>query len=446
MRPQGEPRPANGTRLQLPLATTFCIPEPFDSLWTAGAASCAAVALVILLGAGLLCCADGDGLRPRGGGAGRNNKSLDALRVILVSYVILYHDRDKFGDLGVALLVGHWPMQFFTVLMGYVNFRVNARYDVISPGQAAAALVRRLGRLCPAYYAGLAWIFGLATVGHAATRPFSAYPLQALFLQSALPLKSCFPLDESWVGASYIHYGANLVGWFTSAAVICALCFPVLFNARPRGGASSVAAALAAVLALRSLSLLVLQRSLPPFGEGPDLYVFVPFRVLEFAAGMLFAQLGEEASPACRDWWAWGAVSDLTLLCAVVVVFLWVKVTGGVDIECGDFMLTGIFGLHALSSGLSQHKNLMGSIDTVLSHSQLSALAQYSYGAFILQTPMRCTLNLTPLGHTSLMPVLQLLCSWVVGAVATEILEGPCSRLVDRRLRRRCGGAKAAAS
>eukprot|EP00927_Polykrikos_kofoidii_P035071 TRINITY_DN29647_c0_g1_i1.p1 TRINITY_DN29647_c0_g1~~TRINITY_DN29647_c0_g1_i1.p1 ORF type:complete len:532 (+),score=45.60 TRINITY_DN29647_c0_g1_i1:179-1774(+) len=434
------PRPSDEL---LPQVTRSCIPEQFDSLSSAAAAALVAMIFVTMVCAFLAILG---GARPAsgggggaGGGAQRRSSGrgkidcLDSLRVLLVSYVILFHQCDAFGVIGRLIFVGHWPMQFFTVLMGFVTFRNYARCVSIDLPMAAAYVARRLGRLCPAYFLALVWCMGLAASGVITARPYLAYPAQALFLQSFLPLKVCGPVevDITWAGANYLQYGGNYVGWFTTVAVICAACFPILFNVRPRGGTKYVAMVLAAVLLLRSLPLISFQRVLPVFGHGLDFHVFMPFRLLEYIAGMLFAQLEEEAADTQRAWCGWGIVSDLCVWGIVTIVILIVTVFGQDGPSHGDFMLTGIFGLHALSCSFSRNLRQQGVIDIMLSSSRLSSFAQFSYGAFILQVPVRYSLALVPSLSPFIFPVAHLICCWIVGAVATVVLEGPCSRLVD---------------
>lgn len=418
----------------LPALVNWRLPELFGSLRAAGAAMASAMVVVTLFCYCLIRIADGPRRK-----AGRGQViSLDAMRVLFVTYIIVVHQKSLCGPLLQEILVGHWPMQFFTVLMGFVNFRAHSGYEQLSMAEASASLAQRLGRLCPIYFAALGWLFVLATLGRAADRPFLAWPLQALFAQSLLPLEVGGPGQPapSWPGANYIQYGGNYVGWFAALAIFCSAMFPVLYNRRPRGGLHMVVLALGFVLALRSLPLLF-AGDLPVLGQGPDLHVFALLRLLEYYAGILFAQLSDELPETAREWCGWSVVSDMSLVIVLVSVACWTHAIGVDGPPGGDYLLTGLFGLHAMASALSQKTKQQGSIDKLLAFSGLAHFAPYSYGAFVLQVPIRYSLPATLFwSHPQIMVAVHVVSTWAVGFVATLLLERPCARIVASSLAR----------
>ncbi|CAE8640721.1 unnamed protein product, partial [Polarella glacialis] len=177
--------------------------------------------------------------------------ALDGLRTVIVTYVILYHISGVIVPQQLAAVVstGHWGMQFFFVLMGFVNFRVNAKQDCISLGVACSSLAQRVCRLCLGYHIALLWMYAFAK------ECSMVWPLQALFLQSLLPVTVCCGTGEKMAaGDCSVWQRGNGVGWFTADAVVCAVCFPMLYNTRPRRGWHATAMVLLAVLDLRSFT------------------------------------------------------------------------------------------------------------------------------------------------------------------------------------------------
>lgn len=224
--------------------------------------------------------------------------------------------------------------------MGFVNFWVN-KQDRISLGAACTDLARRLDRLCPGYYLALLWLYAFGAYQY---DPL-AYQLQALFLQTLLPIRVC-----GLVYDSYAWHGANSDGWFVSAAVVCAVCFPMLYNARPRRGWQATAMVLLAVLTFCA-STRWMRSHIDLYMEGLNIYVWAPPRVLEFFAGMFFAQLADELPEHLKSWPGWPCISDLCLGMAFVVV---ATSDSAMPTLAEDWFLTPLFGLHALSCSLTE--------------------------------------------------------------------------------------------
>ncbi|CAE8617776.1 unnamed protein product [Polarella glacialis] len=293
----------------------------------------------------------------------------------------------------------------FFPIMGFGHYWVN-KQDRISLGAACSDLFQRLGRLCPGYYIALLWLY--AFIGAYECERL-AYPLQALFLQSLLPVQVCGICNGDIVSYTW-SLGGNGVGWFVSVAVVCAVCFPMLYNARPRRGNArprrgwhATAMVLLAVLTFRC-STRLMRSHIDPYLEGLDLYVWAPPRVLEYFVGMLFAQLADELPEHLKAWRGWGCISDLCLGVALVIVSASDPAVSGL---AEDWLLTPIFGLHALScsltkcslAGADKSGGLQrGYLDTLLSSHLLVDASQYSFGAYILQQPVWFSIRYILLG------------------------------------------------
>ncbi|CAE8599134.1 unnamed protein product [Polarella glacialis] len=325
-------------------------------------------------------------------------------------------------------------MHFFFLTMGFVSYWGNWQ-DRISLGAACSDLARRLGRLCPGYHLALLWLYALG----ANRQDPLAYPLQALFLQTLLPIKAC--------GLAYIWDGANGEGWFVSAAVVCAVYFPMLYNARPRRGWQATTMVLLAVLTLCASTRWLRSHS-GLYVEGLDVYVWAPPRVLEFSAGMLFAQLADELPEHLKSWPGWRYISDLCLGLAFVVV---AATDNWFSLLAEDWFLTPLFGLHALSCSLTEcslerpEKSgslQRGYLDTLLSSHLLVDAAQYSFGAYILQRPVRCSLTyllrcLSPETLPAASWIMNLAGCWIAGMALTKFVENPLARVITSQLNAR---------
>merc|ERR1719171_1988482 len=201
-------------------------------------------------------------------------------------------------------------MTLFFAISGFVICSVEERKQKsFTYASGARHIARRLVRLCPIYWIALWLMFYLAASGDVPQEPFVAWPIQAAFLQALFPLEIC---------GKKVQFSHLSPGWFTSALIISAFCFPVLFNVLPRGGWKKTLAVLVVVCAMRSLPTF-LHEYLP---SSPDLYAFAPLRLLEVVAGMLAARLCKQLPPECSCWWAWGLVMDMSVLMVLSIVYL----------------------------------------------------------------------------------------------------------------------------
>merc|ERR1719262_1668002 len=117
---------------------------------------------------------------------------LDGMRTLLVTYVILMHypKNIPFG-LGNMVVMG-WPMQFFFVLSGFILYYVNEdKYERFGFGSGAKLVTRRLVRLIPLYQVAIVVEYMTAVARGLNGRPFIAWPIHALFMQTFFSLKVC---------------------------------------------------------------------------------------------------------------------------------------------------------------------------------------------------------------------------------------------------------------
>jgi len=153
-----------------------CVPDPVASL---GAA--VVLAVVLMIGIATLAWAlagiPGRALplpsahptvaSPLLQGRGRtlDMRALDGLRTVLVMYIVIYHVRWALPPaLAPWFQTGHWAVQFFFVLSGYVAtcaHEASAGERSIEVDTARTMAVRRLTRLCLPYFVAL---LGVAAV------------------------------------------------------------------------------------------------------------------------------------------------------------------------------------------------------------------------------------------------------------------------------------------
>lgn len=373
-------------------------------------------------------------------GSARRLDVLDGLRTVLVLYIVIYHVRWALPPmLAPWFSQGHWAVQFFFVLSGFVA-AISARDQNIGMDAARTMTVRRLTRLCPAYFLAL---LGVAAVAYCrgGGEPFLAWPLQALMLQSLMPVKICGAVDAGHWSQNFLPYSANGTGWFVSAIVIVSLCFPLLHNARPRGGFKFTLATLVLVIAARAVPTLLTIEGWCPF----DAYVFAPVRLLEFAAGMLSAQLYKEMPNAAVEFQGWDWIFDASLCAAAVPIWFlghwhsWATVEG----SHGDFFLTGIFCLTCVAArGMAepQHKaaeseEKMGSpLAALLSSSVLVKPALYSYQAYVYQEIFISVLGIQTPATIARFWWLPVPLTWAAAVVSVHLLEEPLKQCVEARL------------
>lgn len=375
---------------------------------------------------------------------------LDGLRTVLVMYIVIYHVRWALPPmLAPFFSQGHWAVQFFFVLSGFVA-SCYASEQRIDADSARKMTVRRITRLCPPYFVALLGVAAV-TASRGGGQPFLAWPIQALFLQSLMPLKICGPIDVGHWSKNFLPFSANGEGWFVSAILITSLCFPLLHNARPRGGFKAT---------LLALSLVVVGRSLPTFltmaGWCPfDTYTFAPVRLLEFTAGMLSAQLYKEMPAAAVEFGGWDWVFDASLLAAALPIWFlhhwqsWLAC----EFNHGDFFLTAVFCLTCIAArGLAEQQALalddnkaqaldMGSpfvfsspLSGLLSSWVLVMPAVYSYQAYVYQEIFIAILAVQP--HATILRYwwLPVPLTWAAAVMSLHLVEEPLKRVVEARL------------
>lgn len=440
---------------QLPAVLDNCLPNPVGSL---GAGVALAVLLMIAISALVwmlaalseaasnrlpLHDARPTATSPLVGGRKLRLDVLDGLRTVLVMYIIIYHVRWALPPiLAPWFLTGHWAVQFFFVLSGFVTtccYEASSGERPISMDVARKMAVRRITRLCPPYFVALLGVAAVVAM-RGGGQPFLAWPLQAMLLQSLMPVKVCGPMDVGHWSQNFLPYSANGEGWFVSAILITSLCFPLIYNARPRGGFRATLAELILIIAGRSVPTFLTMAGLCTM----DTYTFAPVRLLEFSAGVLAAQLCREMPTWVAECGCWHWIFDASLLCAVPPVWflgLWQSWAVCENIH-GDYFLTATFCLTCMAArGLAEQDSKAAEdesagfspLSSLLSSWPLVALALYSYQAYIFQEVFIALLSLNKalILHFWWLPVLL---TWAAAVVSVHFLEEPLKRVVEARL------------
>merc|ERR1719217_249935 len=215
--------------------------------------------------------------------------------------------------------------------------------------------------------------------------------MNALLLQVFLPVKVCGEADHAWT-MGYTHFNGNGPAWFAACIVWFSCLFPLLYNARPRGGGFWTFGALVLILGLRAVPDLVSPKW-GTYGEGVHLYAMSPMRLLEYAAGMWAAQVAAEVGARWGSWSGWCWVFDGTLVLLVAMIYLSLNFLGGTWTCSGDYHLTAICCLVCGAARLAaempdeSRQGLRGAIlHRVISSTPLTYLARFSFAAYIFQT------------------------------------------------------------
>lgn len=269
--------------------------------------------------------------------------------------------------------------------------------------------------------------------------------MEALFGQTLLPVTFCGTAE--FAGSSFfLPFGANYVSWFISALVLVTLCFPLMFNMRPRSGITGTICALLFVTVLRSIPTIMEMNGVFPcpgvtlmeFGHCKSLYVFAPVRALEYYAGMLAAQLSNELPQEAKDWTGWSYVFDASLVVAIMLATVF-NLQGPPE-KAGEYFNTGFFCLTCIACRMcsvqaSKDDTLNpnpGIFGRVLSAWPLVSLAEYSYGAYIF--------SLAVLASRPEMPeslfIVPIVGNWLVAVVSLKCLENPINTFMQERMKK----------
>jgi peptidoglycan/LPS O-acetylase OafA/YrhL len=373
--------------------------------------------------------------------------TLEGLRTVLIMYIVIYHVRWALPPMVAPWFqTGHWAVQFFFVLAGFVA-ATSAGQQQISITSARTMTVRRITRLCPPYFIALLGV--AAVVGYrGGGQPFLAWPLQTLLLQSLLPVKVCGPIDVGHWSQNFLPFSANGEGWFVSAIFITSLCYPLLHNARPRG-LSATSLALVLVIVGRSVPTFLMMKGFSVM----DLYTFAPVRLLEFAAGVLSAQLYKEMYTCACESSAWHWIFDASLIVALAPICMlghW-PMWAACENSHGDYFLTGVFCLTCIAAkGLADAENYQEAADVegekiarTIEGSPLSAIlgswmlvapAVYSYQAYVYQEVFIAVLGQLPQMYILKYWWLPILLTWAAAVLSVHLMEEPLKQVVERRL------------
>lgn len=189
---------------------------------------------------------------------GERIKTLDGLRALAITEVVLYH-------LGLSVcsgMVSRFVITFFFILSGYL---MTMRYGDIKPNLVGIKriITRRILHFLPLYWLTLAVLL-----------IFTAWSIRW-----DLPLHIL--LLQSWIPNSYYCFSYNEVGWFISTLLVCYVCFPILNGFLRRMTLRVQIALFVTACLLYYVMLYVLQPS------GDYIYYICPAtRLFDFVAGM----------------------------------------------------------------------------------------------------------------------------------------------------------------
>lgn len=339
----------------------------------------------------------------------------------------------------------HIVVTMFFVLSGFVGYVAESgKQEYFTSTATQNFVVRRLIRLCPAYFAALIALAVLASSDLWNKQPFIAWPVEAVFGQSILPVTFCG--TKEFAGSSFfLPFGANYVSWFISALVLVTLCFPFMFNLRPRSGIKGTVLTLVFIVCLRSVPTILEIMGVFPcpgvtllsFGHCKSSYVFAPLRALEYYAGMLAAQLSNELPQEAKEWRGWSLTFDASLVVTFLLA-IWFNRAGPPE-RAGEYFNTALFcvtciACRACSLQAAKDPELNpnpGIFGRLLSAWPLVPLAEYSYGAYIYSLVVLAARPELP-EEFFMVPIAG---NWLLAAASAKFLENPINIYMQARMK-----------
>jgi len=342
--------------------------------------------------------------------------ALDGLRTLFTIHIIFFHRHEAYSDSSLWWWSAGDEVSMFFMLSGFVQCLTDLQKGVLFYGrrETLAFFARRLGRLCPAYYAAGLWLrFGFVSC---------ARLLQAiahfLFLQTLMPVVCT---DNCCYQGTWLY--VNGPGWFVSALLLISLFYPLFYRMLPRGCIMKQCFVLAVVIVLESIQTTMI---LPNF---KTLY-FAPVRALTFIIGMLVAQLARSVCALFPHWLHWGRLFDAGMvmsLCLSLATSTTPLQTHPTAIH--GMCVTACFTLVCISCvGMAGYDKSGSFLEAFLSCRLLVAASAYSYGAYIYQSAIFKTFD--TFKGTSPVPVAveYFVCNcapWLCAILSKHFLEDP---------------------
>lgn len=189
---------------------------------------------------------------------GERIRTLDGLRALAITEVVLYH-------LGLSVcsgMVSRFVITFFFILSGYL---MTMRYGDIKPNMTGVKriITRRILHFLPLY-----WLTLVVLVIFTAWSIRWDLPLHILLLQS-------------WIPNSYYCFSYNEVAWFISTLLVCYICFPIINGILRRLTWRVQIALFVTVCWVYYIMLYVLQPN-----DDYIYYICPATRLIDFVAGM----------------------------------------------------------------------------------------------------------------------------------------------------------------
>jgi peptidoglycan/LPS O-acetylase OafA/YrhL len=313
------------------------------------------------------------------------------------------------------------PMTFFTVLSGFIRTTTNRESQGFAVKASVHYAIKVVARFGPPYWLALV---ALAFI-HNFPKPLLAWPVQAAFLQSLMPVKM-----YGYTGPvpDYFPSFGNMVGWFTSVVVICSCVFPGVFNLSLWIGTHEKkwrgVVCILALLALRKVVVDIV---------GADRNVYA--RSLEFFMGILTAQICSLMDEDSVLWLGWGWMFDGLIIGFITIPYLVAEGPWETNSWNSGIVptLAPLFWCFLVTSAwaAAQHAGLQGKpasglLGKLVSLWPITSLAEYSFGAYIYQMVAASCFQKKVFEQTCGTASAPFLLSWGMAVASDWLLEKHC--------------------
>lgn len=280
---------------------------------------------------------------------------------------------DHTAHVGGHYLICRRCIGFFFILSGFLAFHTAGR-DIYR-----IYFVKRMARLLPGYYVCLgSTYFMILCIAHEWTESdLMTWPISACLVSAWMPWRRLTPPV----------FGAS---WFVSALFLFTLCFPLFRRFLEERGTRTSVIILLFVVALRTSTYVFLGPFIPDYG-----YYFAPVRLLDFFIGSCIAKICVKTTADSEDNRSSGWLTDVCFvgICLMHMLDFVHEAYFPADYETPkDLVYTGLwcsFCIVAYTQASSIEGSSKGLTGWILSSSAIVSLAEYSYGIYLLDVPLR---------------------------------------------------------
>lgn len=354
---------------------------------------------------------------------------LTSLRFVAAAVVVFYHfgrDTDFHRVLPAGFFAGKTMVAFFFVLSGFV---LSCAYDQHRELHFGNYFSRRLARLCPVYFLGLAVVFFFAKW----SSNLGSLLVHGLFLQSWIP---------------GFELALNAPGWSLSVEMFLYVVFPVVLGLSRRSTLLKFICMSVAVWIVSQIWA-AWWLSVPTITTSDTLKRlftkhFPPLHLGSFLMGIAAAQLftfRRSRFPEKRlPGWVFLLVYGVTVLSVNYVQLLEQYCWGVFPVSGGAGLLSPVFAvfLFVLASD-------RGRAATLLSAAPLVLLGEASYSLYILQYPVALCLEKLPMQVLPEDPETHFLVLFIVlifvSVSSLIFFERPARRMILKRLQPQTAGS-----